>query len=229
MNPFYRVADGRQSCYGDQLRCVVRSLARRGGVVDAGDVAAALRDRMTGRDYEATAAVRRTREAYADDQRATAPPVDGPWRHGTIERFLERPNAVTDDDASADALLRTLPVAAVLATGRGVEADEREETRADQAMLGAVDAVVAVTQRNDDAREHAAAVAVAIARLVSGVAATPRAALKIAAKCPPVSGEARETLRDCLAAVDEPTFDAAVDTVREQLCYDALPRKKLIA
>ena len=60
-NPFYRVSPGSNSCYGDQLRCVARSLGRKDGKVDLADQAAALRERMTDEDYERTAAVPRRR------------------------------------------------------------------------------------------------------------------------------------------------------------------------
>ena len=70
-----------------------------------------------------------------------APPVDGPWRHGTIDRFL-RGEAPTLDDASADALLRALPVAAARAALDGGVDDEALPA----GLLSAVDAVVGVTQ-----------------------------------------------------------------------------------
>ena len=67
LNPFYRVAPGRSSCYGDQLRCVVRSMARQpGGAFDARDLAVALEERMTREDYEATAATRNRRRRPPD-------------------------------------------------------------------------------------------------------------------------------------------------------------------
>ncbi|KAJ1451939.1 hypothetical protein M885DRAFT_335824 [Pelagophyceae sp. CCMP2097] len=213
-NPFYRVADGRNSCYGDQLRCVLASLAKTHGSIDAGDAAKVLRERMTAPDYEATAEVRRTRAAYADDQKARAGPVAGPWRHGTIERFLA--GEVDDADASADAVLRALPVAAFLAALRPEVGDAE--------LLRDVDTAVTLTQRNAAARSHAAAVSIAAARLVSGAATTPRDAIDQASKCAPVASDARETFEQCLGAADALDFDGAVGNIKE-----FMGSKKLIA
>ena len=216
-NPFYRVAAGRNSCYGDQLRCVVASLARTRGAFDGDDVAAALRERMTAPDYEASTATRNERAAYRDDQRAAAPPLEGPWRHGTIQRFLD--GAVDDADASADALLRAIPVAARAAVdGKG-----------DDEVAAVADAAARVTQRSPVARSHAAAVAVAVARLVAGAETTPRAAVAAAAASPAVDAAARATLDDCLACGGEPSLDGAVAALREQLGFDGKPAQKMIA
>ena len=201
LNPFYRVGRGRHSCYGDQFRVFVGSLARTGGVLDAAHAARALRRRMTAADYEATAAERANRAAYADDQRAAAPPVAGPWRHGTVERFVagEPPN---DTDASADALLRALPVAAAYAAlGGGVD-DEALPA----GLLPDVDAAVGVTQASPAARAHARSLAIAAARLVSGAARTVRAAVEAAAA-------ESATFRDCLAAADAGSWDESVDAL----------------
>jgi len=62
LNPFYRVARGRHSCYGDQLRVVVGSLARTAGALDGDHLRAALVARFTAADY-ARAADERARNA----------------------------------------------------------------------------------------------------------------------------------------------------------------------
>ena len=215
LNPFYRVAPGRSSCYGDQLRCVVRSMARQpGGAFDARDLAVALEERMTREDYEATAATRAARAAYADDQRATAPPVDGPWRHGTIERFLRY--EVDHSDASADALVRAIPVAARFARDGG------------HGVLPAVDAAVRATQFSTVARSHAAVVAIAVSHLCTRSAKTPREAVEKAA-AHPVCHAASETFVNCLAAAGEPTFDGSVEALRDRLGFGDKPLTKLVA
>lgn len=136
-NPFYRLPLGSNSCYGDQLRTVIGCLA------DKADLASRFEARFRADDYERTAAERK----YAGDQRAVSQ-VQGPWRHGTIERFLA--SKVDNVDTSIDAVIRAIPAAVVAALDGG----------------DVVDDVVTVTQLNPVARAYARDMAAALADVI---------------------------------------------------------------
>mmetsp|Transcript_27247 Transcript_27247/g.83652 ORF Transcript_27247/g.83652 Transcript_27247/m.83652 type:complete len:275 (-) Transcript_27247:477-1301(-) len=156
-NPFYTVKPGASTCYGDQLVCVAASLAQTAPTVDVDDIARRFRERFHDAEDYKEAAPRKQKYAYGGDQQARSPPIAGPWIHGTIEKFLS--GEVDDKDTSADALMRSIPVAAVAAV-----ADFTEDQLRD-----AVDAVVCVTQRSNVAREHALLVARALVAVIRGV------------------------------------------------------------
>ncbi|KAJ8603208.1 hypothetical protein CTAYLR_003826 [Chrysophaeum taylorii] len=148
INPFYRVALGANSCYGDQIRCVAASMARWGE-----DLEDRLRDRFLAPDYAAAEPAKQA-YGYRGDQRARSTPIDGPWRHRTVDRFLA--GAIEDDDTSADALVRAIPAAAAAAI-------------AGEPAAPIVDKVVVATQRSVVAREHARLIGTALSAVIRGM------------------------------------------------------------
>lgn len=117
----------------------------------------------------------------------------------------------TETDASADALVRAVPVAAVLAA-RGED---------DAAVLEHVDAVVALTQRDASARAHAAAVATAVANLVRGRASTPLGAVFSAR----ATEGAADTVMSVVTAATRPALADAVGDVAASLGFAERPTK----
>jgi hypothetical protein len=114
INTYYRVPVGSHSCFGDQAATVLRSLVHSGGTVDIDD----LTNRHVakfgpGGDY---GALGRHDGASAGDL-----PIEGPWRHGSINTFLRNVQKGVcfpqcgSNDGSSDCFVKTVPVVALYA------------------------------------------------------------------------------------------------------------------
>jgi len=219
-NPFYTVSPGSSTCYGDQLVTVAASLAATAPEVDPSDVAAKLRERFAESDY-AEAIPRKKHYNYGNDQTARSPPIEGPWIHGTIESFLKSQGLqieVDDEDSSADALMRTIPVAALAAVA-GWDTEKLQK---------AVDDVVCVTQRNALARDHAFAVARALVDVIKGD--DPKSSLQsvVAAASDDESDQssAKTVATALTAAASHAHYAASIEVLRSGLgLQDANPAK----
>lgn len=203
-NPFYEVAVGSNSCYGDQVAVLVSCMARSSPDVDAADVAARFYERFTAEDYASSVEAKR-QYAYAGDQRDKLKPINGPWRHGTIDLFVQAYGSLgtayeaDTSDASVDAVLRALPVAAAAGLA-GVDPEP------------SIEAAVAVTQANDLAVRHAKAIGRALAEVVVGRATAKDALAAV------LDVDRLDALRAARDLTAEPTdFPAAVEALRGRL------------
>mmetsp|Transcript_21970 Transcript_21970/g.28457 ORF Transcript_21970/g.28457 Transcript_21970/m.28457 type:complete len:273 (+) Transcript_21970:42-860(+) len=151
VNPFYKVAEGVNTCYGDQLVCVTESLA----TVWRNDFTTDLTKRFKTRFGESddyTNAIQAKREYnYGYDQIPRSEPIAGPWIHGTIETFLA--DEISETDTSADALLRTIPIAAIFHND-------------DQLLLDYTYSAVVLTQRAPSALKYSQLIAKALADVI---------------------------------------------------------------
>ena len=173
-NSFYNVAQGGQSCYGDQLFEVARHLASScndtGGEGDSDAIDIAL----TSPDY-LNILVGRFETAFGS-QSSYGPwpvdpsckpkiPIEGPWRHASIKGFLSNLSSgkrsvpeCGSDDAQADAIAKSVPVVCVYA-GR-------------PDLLDRVETAVRLTQNSDRAVEYAKVAALFLEKCILGTAAS---------------------------------------------------------
>ena len=133
LNAYYRVPCGSHSCFGDQAATVLESLVACGGKVDPSHLVQA-HVRKFGPDG-AYGQLGRHDGIGAGDL-----PIDGPWRHGSIDGFLRNVTsgkswpACGTRDGSSDCFVKIVPVVAAYAGS--------------PEMLARVADVVRVTQNN---------------------------------------------------------------------------------
>ncbi|KAJ3594375.1 hypothetical protein NHX12_003682 [Muraenolepis orangiensis] len=135
-NPFYRRAPGEQSCYGDQARVLLESLAACGGL-DVED--------LTRRTLKAFGPGSEYDTPVNDPYRAPGGPrpqlpIQGPWRQGSLKSFLKNVDSGVADtgcvtDMQMDGVAKLAPVVAFYAGKPD--------------MLARVESAVRVTQTND--------------------------------------------------------------------------------
>lgn len=149
MNAYYRVPCGSYSAYGDQAAVVLASLVACGGRVDAASLIKAHVEKFGPHgDYG--------RLGRHDGIGAGDLPIEGPWRHGSIDKFLRsvaagKPNAPSRD-GSSDCFVKTVPVAAAFAGQKD--------------MLDRVADVVRITQNNATTVAYAQVAALVLERII---------------------------------------------------------------
>ena len=214
-NPFYTVSPGASTCYGDQLVCVAASLAESSPALDVENLAAKLRARFTAEDYKAATPLKKAYN-YGDDQKARSSPIQGPWIHGSIEKFLS--GDVSETDTSADALMRMIPVAALAAVAGWDDATLEQQ----------VDAVVRVTQLSQVARNHAILVAKALVAVIHGDHPKDglQAVLDAASSEANDDSSAKTVATALTAAASHENYAASIEVLRSGLgLADANPSK----
>lgn len=215
-NPFYNIPIGANTCYGDQLTTLILCMSENSGELDRLKAADRFYERFVlAHDYSSSVAAKRD-YAYKHDQQAKTVPINGPWRHGTLDAFARNFEAcgaaykAEASDASVDALIRALPPA-VVAGVAGIDPD------------AAVEVAVELTQTNASAIAHAKAFARALATVVQGTF-SPREALDAEAAHLDSLLTARATAREPV------TFVNAIDALGRRLTpYAHAPPQKIIA
>lgn len=215
-NPFYNIPIGANTCYGDQLTTIISCMSQNSGELDRMKAADRFYERFVlSQDYASSVAAKRD-YAYNHDQQARTVPINGPWRHGTLDAFARNYEAcgaaykAEANDASVDALIRALPPA-VVAGVAGIDPDP------------AVKVAVELTQTNATALAHAKAFARALAAVVQGTYSPSEALAAEAAHLESLLA-ARATARDPL------TFVNAIDALGQRLTpYAHAPPQKIIA
>lgn len=148
-NPFYCIETGKQSCYGDQTYCILKSLVENSGL----DIKALQNStyEMFGPESEYENEVNKVYKSKTDKNPLL--PIHSPWRHFSIKDFIRNYDKKLDvtgseTDEQIDCVLRAIPVTALFAG------------RSD--MLDRVEDVIRITQNND----LCVAVGLAAARLL---------------------------------------------------------------
>lgn len=149
MNAYYHVPLGSHSCFGDQAVTILKSLVHCGGV----DMSNLIKMHVEkfGPQGEYLALGRH------DGASGGELPIKGPWRHGSIDRFLRNvargvpyPDCGSND-GSSDCFVKVVPVVALYA--------------GHPQLLERVTEVCRMTQNN----QHAVAFACAAARILEGI------------------------------------------------------------
>ena len=114
-NPFYSLATGKQTCYGDQSHVLLRSLVASGGVLDAQHFADALAAFFS---YDAPPGS----SDYPPRGHPAPPkgePLVGGWRHGSVKGLLRNVgegraafDACGSDDTQVDGVAKVAPLVA---------------------------------------------------------------------------------------------------------------------
>ena len=151
LNAYYRVPCGSHSCFGDQAATVLESLVACDGKVEPSHlVQAHVRKFGPDGDYG--------KMGRHDGIGAGDLPIDGPWRHGSIDGFLRNVKggkswpAAGTRDGSSDCFVKIVPIVAAYAGS--------------PQMLERVADVVRVTQNNDLTVAYAQAAARVLERLI---------------------------------------------------------------
>jgi hypothetical protein len=113
LNAYYQVPCGSNSCFGDQAFVVLESLTRCGAVNIDDLVAAHVQRFGPSGNYGPL--------GNTNVQSAGDLPIKGPWRHGSLDKFLRNvakgvkfPNCGTND-GSSDCFVKTVPLIALFA------------------------------------------------------------------------------------------------------------------
>mmetsp|Transcript_67869 Transcript_67869/g.126813 ORF Transcript_67869/g.126813 Transcript_67869/m.126813 type:complete len:361 (-) Transcript_67869:160-1242(-) len=146
----FTVPDGHFTCYGDQTFVLLQSLVAMRGF-DPEDYCKRLVEKFgKGGPYEVEATDQENWPTYKAEKKF---PLEGPWRHGSIQHFLRNyvtegkrfPECGSTTDHLIDCCCRVIPVVALYA-GRDT-------------LLPTCEQVIRVTQNNDEAVAHGCAYA----------------------------------------------------------------------
>jgi len=200
-NSFYRAPPGGTSCYGDQTKCLLRSLIDCGAFEEA-DYARQLADcfghsslyELDATDPDNWPQLKQNPKDAAgkviDEQRLWRMPLPGPWRHGSIKGFLANfvtkglpPLASGSDDEQVDGCCKVPPLVALYA--------------GDPLLLPTVERVIRVTQNTDTAVAFACGLARVLESLVLGRAAS------VAEACLQACAALRDPTREFSTPQDE--------------------------
>merc|ERR1719161_800142 len=113
LNAYYQIPCGSNSCFGDQAFVVLQSLVRCGAVNTSDLVASHVQKFGTSGEYGPL--------GNTNVQSAGDLPIKGPWRHGSVDRFLRNIDAGAgfpecgSNDGSSDCFVKAVPVIALLA------------------------------------------------------------------------------------------------------------------
>ncbi|BFZ07849.1 hypothetical protein BsWGS_10887 [Bradybaena similaris] len=119
-NPYYRIDNGKNTCYGDQGYVVLKSLVESGGLNTDHLIQTTYETFGPDSDYEnkETNQYAVGKESKTDIKPSL--PIYAPWRHGCIKDFLKNlqekkspPGSLTDDQI--DCAIRIIPVTALYA------------------------------------------------------------------------------------------------------------------
>jgi hypothetical protein len=136
LNGYYQVPCGSTSCYGDQAFLVLESLVRC-GAVNTDDLISAHVEKFG--PHGAYGPLGSTNVQSAGDL-----PIKGPWRHGSLDRFLRNVRSGAgfprcgSNDGSSDCFVKAVPAIALFAGRAGLKSHVSKVVRVTQNHATAV-------------------------------------------------------------------------------------------
>merc|ERR1719161_697686 len=136
LNAYYQIPCGSNSCFGDQAFVVLQSLVRCGAVNTSDLVASHVQKFGTSGEYGPL--------GNTNVQSAGDLPIKGPWRHGSVDRFLRNIDAGAgfprcgSNDGSSDCFVKAVPAIALFAGRAGLKSHVSKVVRVTQNHATAV-------------------------------------------------------------------------------------------